>query len=282
MNDLIHSQDIVSAISQVNLAETTPSIHLASTDFLPKKQGGNAADDKASADGSENAEQSRPASEVVVTPVRPNVVIEVNKNNSASGAKVEAVEAGSIASSKLNLANAGGEPPSAKNPPSSSSSQANSAAQGNAPFSMNAADIKIKALAIADTTETPQSDGKILVGGSGAAAAADDASFAAQTARESLSGGAGNDIIYADDPRFSNSGSAARLLDVTVTMPTSNVSATQATISGLPAGYSILNANFINGNWVMPVGSNKPNNFQIQLVYKIPDDATQPDANWFL
>ena len=63
-----------------------------------------------------------------------------------------------------------------------------------------------------------------ISGGFGIQAAATDPSYAVQSAPEKITGSARNDIILPDDFAYAPQGTAPRVIDVTVTPPTEELS----------------------------------------------------------
>ncbi|MFM8701017.1 MAG: calcium-binding protein, partial [Hyphomicrobiales bacterium] len=270
MEQEVDPQEIISAIDQVNLIETMPSLRVASVDLIRKNRGGpsaaNAGAELAVDDREKDAEPV--AAQPVVTPTRPNQ-LPVPEENSEER-PVERIGAGQVAIQPITP------------PPSSVAGGQTSAANGNQKFSMTAADLVIVALGMPQQTTTMTDTGIRLDGGTAAAVSATDPSFAGQIADESLIGSEGDDLIYADNPQFGSIGSAGRLLNVTAIMPKPDIIATTATIIGLPEGFVVLNGQQAGNSFIVPVGGGGANKFDIKLSYPVPMDQMPVDASGFV
>ena len=270
MGQEVDPQEIISAIDQVNLIETMPSLRLASADLVRRNRGGQSDANNGSDSGSNgrDLDEASIVAPPVVTPTRPNQ-LPVTETSSEER-PVERIGAGSVAMQAI-------VPPS-----SGASGGQTSAATGNQKFSMMAADLAVVALGMPQSTTTTTATGVRLDGGTGAPISATDSSFAAQLADESLVGSDGDDLIYADNGQFGSIGSAGRLLSVTAIMPTPGIVASKATIIGLPAGFVVLNGEQIGNSFIVPVGGSGVNKFDIRLSYPVPMDQAPVDANGFV
>ena len=270
MDQEVDPQEIISAIDQVNLIETMPSLRLASADLVRRNRGGQSDANNGSDSGSNgrDLDEASIVAPPVVTPTRPNQ--QPVTEASSEERPVERIGAGSVAIQAI-------VPPS-----SGASGGQTSAATGNQKFSMMAADLAVVALGMPQSTTTTTATGVRLDGGTGAPISATDSSFAAQLADESLVGSDGDDLIYADNGQFGSIGSAGRLLSVTAIMPTPGIVASKATIIGLPAGFVVLNGEQIGNSFIVPVGGSGVNKFDIRLSYPVPMDQAPVDANGFV
>ena len=106
-------------------------------------------------------------------------------------------------------------------------------------------------------------------------------SYAAQAAVDTITGTVGNDLIYADDPKYASAGTSSRLVSFTTTLPGGDWVITGAKISGLPDGYAIVGATLANGAYVVAVDPSDPSHLDIKLQYVLPDGSTAADAQGF-
>lgn len=93
----------------------------------------------------------------------------------------------------------------------------------------------------------------IVTGATGAEGSSKDAQFAAQSAKERITGTSANDVIRADDPKYAPSGASARALHVEALVPTGGLTLTTVLIPSLPAGYSIANATLTDKGWLVSI-----------------------------
>ena len=94
-------------------------------------------------------------------------------------------------------------------------------------------------------------------GSTGGPNSSTDAAYTAQSAKEHISGTAGSDVIYADNPMQAPAGASLRTLHVEAMVPARDLNLLQITIPSLPDGYSIANATKTDKGWVIGDGRDR-------------------------
>lgn len=270
----VTAQAVVAAIGQVTLADATPSIHFSSYDFLPKKPSGPVTGDRENATGQDGIGSGD-------APVPPQPIVsggKFDRQSSETETKtgdfqtppVREVTAGSVSS--------GAGATAISNPSVVSPNTANlEEALKSASFAF---DSVVSARLLQSVGFTPVDNQFKGATGSAAANADKDASFAAQTTQEVLTGSASADEIWGDNPDTYPAGYAGRTIEIT--LPSAGVTASTVTISGVPSDFTIIGANFIGGGiYEMAVDKTAANTFTFKVAYKIPVDGTSKDANGF-
>ncbi len=114
--------------------------------------------------------------------------------------------------------------------------------------------------------------GSTITGSGGAARAATDRSAEAQSARELITGTAGNDTIRGDGGRGMGNG-FARLLDIDISGKTA-VTVKSVEISGLPSDWVIVGAKQDGAKWIveLPVGGSITSKLQVMIQYPVAAD----------
>jgi Ca2+-binding RTX toxin-like protein len=143
-----------------------------------------------------------------------------------------------------------------------------------------------------------------IKGSTGGPSSSTDARYAAQSAKETITGTAARDVIYADNPAQAPNGETARTLHVEAMVPAKGLELLQVTIPSLPAGYSIANGTLTAKGWVVDVSAgdiqkvtshidpvtgqtvNYPGNqshftFDLQLIYVVPDPNAPTASSGF-
>jgi Ca2+-binding RTX toxin-like protein len=143
-----------------------------------------------------------------------------------------------------------------------------------------------------------------IKGSTGGPTSSTDAKYAAQSAKETITGTAQRDIIYADNPAQAPNGATLRTLHVEAMVPAKGLDLFTITIPSLPAGYSIANGTLTSKGWVVDVSAgdiqkvtshidpatgqtvNYPANqshftFDLQLIYTVPDPSTPAASSGF-
>lgn len=150
-----------------------------------------------------------------------------------------------------------------------------------------------------------RSEGKVnlVTGSTGAAGSAKDATYAGQSARETITGTGSDDIIYADSPKSAPSGTSQRTLHVDAMVPATGLQLLQVLVPSLPDGYSVENATRTDKGWVISVDAGNIKiettgvdatgapitypttethfSFDIQLTYSLPKGGTAAGTNGF-
>ncbi|MFZ2982730.1 MAG: calcium-binding protein, partial [Sphingobium sp.] len=143
----------------------------------------------------------------------------------------------------------------------------------------------------------------VVRGSTGGTGSAKDASYGAQSTKEQVSGTAGDDTIYADNPAITPSGTSLRVLHVEAMVPAKDLSLLSILIPSLPAGYSIANATQTDKGWLVAVDAGNitkltttvdatgktvplPTNqshfaFDVSLVYNIPAEGKAAASSGF-
>ncbi|MET0360870.1 MAG: calcium-binding protein, partial [Sphingobium sp.] len=102
-------------------------------------------------------------------------------------------------------------------------------------------------------TTTSENGRAVIKGDTGAQTSSKNASFAAQSAKEVITGSSASDIIYADGTAHAPTGQTFRTLHVEAMVPAKGLQLTQLLIPSLPAGYSIANATLTDKGWLVNV-----------------------------
>ena len=269
---LTSPQSVIAAISNVDLVSATPSVHLASPDYLPKKKGGNTEKQDVSTTGHDGVGGGEP-------PVPPVPVASGAKGSRSGGDEhsktadfaappAPVVQPGTLAVSQGETAISN---PSVIPVGKAQSDNSGTAITFDVPVIAKMYQIvepnPIKSV-IGPTTN--------IMGGSGTSPADIDSSFAAQNAIETIHGTAGNDEIWADNKAYSAGGMAGRVISLLPANATA-YTLTSLTVSGLPAGFTILDGTLVGadaaGNLTYTINphAKASNEFQFQLAYTLPE-----------
>ena len=268
----VAAQAVVAAISQVTLADATPSIHLASADFLPKKPKGPTNGDEENATGHDGLGNGEP-------PVPPQPIVSGGKFDKQ--AQNSETKTGDFTT------------PPVKEVPAGSLSVASSNSATSNPSVVNSNTTKLEdALKVAsfafDTlisarllqTVGVSTEGNQIKGSTGSVGSDKDASFAVQTEKEVLTGSASGDEIWGDNPAYYPAGTAGRTVEFT--LPAAGVTASSVMISNVPSYFKILNAAYIGGGvYEMLVDTTTANTFTLNVAYEIPLEGTGVDSRGF-
>ena len=148
---------------------------------------------------------------------------------------------------------------------------------------VSAAHLEVQLFGVSgDRVTTLSSGGVQILGAASEVPATTDSAFSVQQQTRTLTGTAGDDIIYAANPDRMPSGTTERLIDVHVSFPDEGVVAKTATITNLPAGFAINNGVQNGSNWIVQLDPTDPTHLQIELRYVLPTADTHPDASGFL
>lgn len=263
----IAPQDLVGAINQVTLAEATPSIHLASSDFLPKKPKGPTAGDQENATGHDGVGGGEP-------PIPPPPIVsgakydkQFQSNETKTGdftsPPVKEVPAGSLSVASSNSAVTS---PSVVTPIKPLDEQTTSAA-----FAFDSV-VSGRLL----QTVGFKTSGTEIKGATGTGSSDTNPDYTVQTTREALNGTGANEEIWGEDPESYPAGTAGRSLQITYS--SSTVTTTTVTISGVPDSITILNATYIGGG-IYKMKVDPGNTFTMKLAYKLPPNDTGLDSD---
>ena len=265
----VPAQDVVGAINQVTLADAAPSIHLASTDFLPKKPKGPAPGEQESAtgqDGIGGGEPPEPPQPIVSGGKFERLAQESQtKTGDYNTPPVKEVPAGPLSISSANSAIVS---PSVVTPVRSIDESTTKSS-----FAFDS----VVTGRLFQTVGSSSSDNQIK-GATGTGSADTNPDYSVQITKEILTGSSIADEIWGEDPSSYPAGTAGRSLQIT--LPSSSVVTTKVTISGVPDGIKILNATYIGGGiYQMNVGAG--NSFVMNLAYKLPPNGTTPNSDGF-
>lgn len=122
------------------------------------------------------------------------------------------------------------------------------------------------------------SGGQDIRGAAAVMAAATDSAFAVQQETKQLVGTAQDDVIHALDPARMPSGTFERLIDVKMHFTDPGFVAETGTITDLPRGFAVNNAEQVGDTWVLRLSKADPDHLQIELRYALPADGATPDA----
>lgn len=148
-------------------------------------------------------------------------------------------------------------------------------------YSIPVPEITARVLGVSSSFRQAITGGEEVRGGLAVSPAESDPGFASQSAIDTLNGTGGNDVIYADNPLYASIGTTSRLIDITTTLPSPGWTITAVRVSGLPAGYSIIGAELVNGAYVLPFDAQKPDHAAFNLQYVLPTDATPRNTDGF-
>ncbi|MEI6573176.1 MAG: hypothetical protein WCO61_06505 [Alphaproteobacteria bacterium] len=264
----VAAQSVIAAISQVTLADATPSVHFSSSDFLPKKPSGPVKGEHENATGQDGIGSGDP-------PVPPQPIVSGGKyDNRANETQtktgdfqsppVREVTAGAVTSGSSNNAISN---PSVVTPTKS--------IDENPTKSSFAFDATVTGQ-LFQTVGTAKS-GNLIKGATGTGAADSNADYAVQNTKEVLTGSATGDEIWGEDPTDYPAGMAGRSLQIT--LPSSSVTVSKVVVTA-PDGVKIIGAISKGGNdYQLDVGPG--NTFTMKLVYKLPTETTTKDSDGF-
>ena len=273
----VRASAIVSAIGHVDLIDQSPSVHLASPEFFPKKKGGPTNYTEENATGQNGIGGGEP-------PVPPAPILSgarTAKSGENEGAKthdfaappVKDVQAGSLAVANGNAAIAS---PSVISLPVSP--------KKNSEVLYYDVPVIANMYQIVDTSPNKGNVVGItqIKGGSGTSPADADSSFASQSKAETITGGASADEIWADNPDYSSGGRAGRIISFTPSV-VDGIRVNSMTMSGMPSGFTLIGptptGTDSSGNSIYQIDpvSATSNEFQFKLAYTLPLPSDAPN-----
>ncbi|MCX8503007.1 MAG: calcium-binding protein [Beijerinckiaceae bacterium] len=264
-------QAVVAQIGQTTLVDITPSVQLASPDFLPKKKGGNTNDADQNALGHNGIGGGEP-------PLPPQPVVsgaKSGKSGENDGAKtqdftappVEKVQPGSITTGS----NANAFSSALVIPPINRADPLNSATA----YSFSQVPVFAKMYQIVEAH--PQQTGtNIFYGGSGTSPADTISTFAAQSMAETLTGTDAADNIYADNKTYSAGGMAGRVISISPSLANGFVM-NSLVISGVPSTIKIIDGTALGGDethgysYKINAYAKGTSEFRFQIAYQVPE-----------
>ncbi len=264
-------QAVVAQIGQTTLVDITPSVQLASPDFLPKKKGGNTNDADQNALGHNGIGGGEP-------PLPPQPVVsgaKSGKSGENDGAKtqdftappVEKVQPGSITTGS----NANAFSSASVIPPVNRADPLNSATA----YSFSQVPVFAKMYQIVEAH--PQQTGtNIFYGGSGTSPADTISTFAAQNMAETLTGTDTADNIYADNKAYSAGGMAGRVISISPSLANGFVM-NSLVISGVPSTIKIIDGTALGGDethgysYKINAYATGTSEFRFQIAYQVPE-----------
>ncbi len=152
---------------------------------------------------------------------------------------------------------------------------------GTGKYDVPVPEIVVRLFGVTEVEISSNGSGLKIQSGLAAAPAEKDPSFIVQKQVDRTEGTAFDDVIHADSTHYAGISTFSRLVELTTKMPESDWVVSALRISGLPAGYSIIGANLVNGSYVVPVDPTHPDKVDVVLQYLIPDATSSPDASGF-
>ncbi|MCI5046970.1 MAG: hypothetical protein MRY59_05675, partial [Aquisalinus sp.] len=268
-DQLVSGQEMLSRVGEINV-EDVSEVNLTSMD----KDGGD-----------DQTPEPKQIVKVVQQEIQVEVEVEVEPPQAAQLDLVD-TEVGSTDNEEdrsrieENLSNFTGR----YNSPEDSSAAATSTDEESetSVFDLGVSDITVELFGITRQSATGQITGGAEVrGGTAEEPADEDSSFAAQFRTELITGTDQDDIIFADNPDIAPSNTSARVFEVTVDIPFEGFTPTGATISGLPQGWVILNAENNGGTYRLEVDEDNPNLLVLEIRYVLEDPTSEPDENGY-
>ncbi|MCT4657422.1 MAG: hypothetical protein N4A65_16635, partial [Cohaesibacter sp.] len=239
----------------------------------------------AQAEQQEQQDQQATPQEQAVEVVQVETVQNQSQNVGPGKFKIDAEEDRRSIEEKLANKKSDEDASSSQTSSSTSTSDASNVASTENPgiLDLSAAELEIELFGITQQETTTLSDGTTRIYGATALPPADtDSSYPAQAAVETITGTAGNDLIYADSPTLAPMGASARMLEVKAIMPDTGWVPQSAKVTGLPEGFSVIGATEDSaGNFDVIIDPNKPLESQIQLQYALPEEGATPNDNGF-
>ncbi|MEO0328950.1 MAG: calcium-binding protein, partial [Pseudomonadota bacterium] len=142
--------------------------------------------------------------------------------------------------------------------------------------------VEVELFGISGVSSTTLSDGTTVIAGSAAIEQAEtNDSFAVQQAREKINGTSGDDLIAADNPDLTPSGTAVRTIRFAAEIPAENLEPTEVLVGGLPEGYSVINGTKTSNGYIVNIDPNDPSIVEVDLQYVLPEEGATTDFNGF-
>ncbi|WP_181699667.1 cadherin domain-containing protein, partial [Chthonobacter albigriseus] len=165
-------------------------------------------------------------------------------------------------------------PPSPRDPPGDSWKDGD--------YDAPAPEITAVLLGATRSTSTDLAGGGRLIQGAAAVSPADTTdTYAVQAVADTITGGSGDDIIYADGQHLVGAGQAVRTIELLTEMPDASWAIGGMSVASLPAGFSIVGATRVGNAWTLPFDTANPNAAAFELAYRVPDDSAVADADGF-
>jgi Ca2+-binding RTX toxin-like protein len=145
--------------------------------------------------------------------------------------------------------------------------------------------ISIKLFNAVGVDSSSKNGANLIEGSTGGSGSDVDASFAAQSGAEKISGTGSADVIFADSPKLAPQGTSVRVLKIDAVLPQGGLEAKEVVIPSLPDGYGIAGAKLTERGWVLsasdaklqvvpvPLGGNIKEttfSFEVKLQYLVP------------
>lgn len=259
----ISPQAMMSAISDVTLADASPSIHFASSDFVPKKPSGPTDGAEKNATGKEGlSEGAAPQTEQQIS----------------SGGKNDS-QFDFTGSKEVNF----GTSPLKDVNPNPVVLQTSSVGVISPSVVQQVPKINSFATEALVTGQLYQSvgvttSGNQIKGATGTGDADQNSDYSVQTTPEVLTGSSKDDEIWGEDPSRYTQGMAGR--SVQITLPDKSFIMQTVLIAGVPDSIKILNASYVgNGTYIMELGPG--NSFTMKLAYTLPSEGVGKDSDGY-
>ncbi|MEM7470504.1 MAG: calcium-binding protein [Pseudomonadota bacterium] len=140
--------------------------------------------------------------------------------------------------------------------------------------------LDVTLLGLGGISNSIDADGNNVIAGlSSIVPAETDDSFIIQQSIETLTGTNGADLIYADDPNLVSAGSTVRKIAIEPDLADQSGLLQNVNITGLPAGYSVLNADQLADGFRLQLDPSDPAALEIQLEYLLPEPGALLNSN---
>ena len=272
---LVEAQELIAKLGAVKISDDTSELNF-STDSAE-----NVAE-KSSTTQSEEENESEGAPAVEIVEVEAQEFSSPNASNSSGPSTGDGVAEEERARVEENLSESDEEQtsPGDDGAPPSTSLDDTSSSDGD--FDIPVAGMDIKLLGLATSSQVLQSDGVTNIeGGAAITAAETDDDFTVQRSIENITGTAGDDVIYADNPTIAPQGFSVRRMEVTVDLPIDGFRPLNVRISGVQDGASILGATPVGDAFYLLPSQDDPNIFLVDLQYVLPTSGTAIDTDGF-
>ena len=157
-------------------------------------------------------------------------------------------------------------------------------------------------------THTTENGQTVIKGDTGGPNSSKDDGYTAQTAKQTITGTGGDDVIYAATTDHAPAGDTMRVLHVVAEVPAKSLSLLQVLIPSLPTGYAIANATHTADGWLVDAtqgnitkltqvsvtdattgkttlqtapASESFFSFDVQLIYAVPSTNAPVDSTGF-
>ncbi|MGL4404519.1 MAG: hypothetical protein ACRCT6_02070, partial [Notoacmeibacter sp.] len=173
-------------------------------------------------------------------------------------------------------------PPKSEGAPAKSVADFTDPTPGDGQTDLPVLEAEIKLFGQAGITQSQREDGTQLISGSFAITEAETSDdFVVQQTTETINGTGGNDVIFADNSTAAPAGTTVRVINFVAEMPSSTTTVKQVYVTGLPEGYSVLNAVEKDGGFVVRLNPEETADIRVVLQYKLPEEGAETDFHGF-